>query len=92
MTRCLEVNGRALAIRRLGLVRLCSLRDEYYEFVEEPAVFLRALRSDSRVRADLFTFTQSVPDPEPRFSYHLEFDSAAVLFLSDVRTLVEKTD
>lgn len=69
-------------MKRCGLVRLCSLRDEYHEFVQDPAVFLRDLKSDARVRADLFTFTQPVPDSEPKFSFHLEWDSAAVLFLT----------
>src|SRR5580765_4870799 len=82
MSQYLEIDGKALTVKRRGLVRLCSLRDEYYEFVEDPAAFLGDLKSDSRVKADLFTFTQPVPDPEPRFRYHLEFDSAAVLFLN----------
>ena len=82
MSHCLEINGKALALKRCGLVRLCSLRDEYYEFVEKPMAFLRELESNRLVNAHLFTFTQSIADPEPRFPYHLEFDSAAVLFLS----------
>ena len=82
MSQCLEIDGKALTVKRRGLVRLCSLRDEYYEFVQQPAAFVHDLKSDSRVKADLFTFTQPVPDPEPKFSYDLEYDSAAVVFLS----------
>ena len=82
MSRCLEINEKAVAIRRCGLVRLCSLRDEYYEFVEDPMAFLGELKSNRLVNADLFTFIQSIADPEPRFPYHLEFDTAAVLSLS----------
>jgi hypothetical protein len=72
MSQCLEIDGKALTVKRRGLVRLCSLRDEYYEFVQQPAAFVHDLKSDSRVKADLFTFTQPVPDPEPKFSYDLE--------------------
>src|SRR5215469_2556720 len=79
MTEHLEIKGKAIVTRRAGVVRLCSLRDEYYEFVQDPAVFLRILKGDSHVKADLFTFIQCVTDPEPRFPYHLEFDSAALL-------------
>src|SRR5437764_45905 len=82
MNQSFEVSGKALAVKGRAVVRVCSLRDEYYDFVEDPAAFLRDLKSDSRVKADLFTFTQPVPDPEPKFSYHLEYDSAAVVFLS----------
>jgi len=82
MNEFLEMAGKPVVLKRRGLLRFCSLRDEYYDFVEEPAAFLRDLKSDSRVKADLFTFTQPVPDPEPKFSYHLEYDSAAVVFLS----------
>jgi hypothetical protein len=82
MNQCFEVNGKAIVLRRRGFLRFCSLRDEYYDFVKEPGKFVSDLRGDSRVKADLFVFTQPVADPEPRFSYHLEYDSAAVVFLT----------
>lgn len=90
MNHCHEINGKALAIRRRGLVRLCSLRDEYYEFVENPVAFLRDLKSNPLINADLFTFIQSIPDSHPRFAYHLEFDRTAVLFLSTYEHWWEK--
>ena len=40
-----------ITVTRKGF-RLCRLADEYYEFVPEPAAFLRELKG----RADLFTF------------------------------------
>ena len=82
MTDCFEISGKAFVINRRGLIRLCSLRDEYYEFIEDPVALLHDLKAKLHRKADLFTFTQPVSDPDPRFSYHLEFDSAAVLFLS----------
>src|SRR2546423_10783516 len=33
MNPCLELHGKALTVKRHGLSRLCSLRDEYYDFV-----------------------------------------------------------
>jgi hypothetical protein len=82
MAEYFETNGKAFTINRRGLIRLCSLRDEYYEFVENPVALLRQLKGNAAGEADLFTFTEPVSHPEPRFPYHLEFDSAAVLFLS----------
>ena len=82
MKRNIEIGGKPLIVGRRGISRLCSLRDEYYDFVEDPAMFLRELNNDPRLKADLFTFTQPFPEPEPKFSFHLEWDSAAVVFLS----------
>jgi hypothetical protein len=62
--------------------KLARLRDEYHACVAEPAQFLPALGAGGTACADLFTFLQSVPDREPRFSYHLEWDAVAVLPVS----------
>jgi hypothetical protein len=90
MNHCHEINGKTLAIRRRGLVRLCSLRDEYYEFVENPVAFLQDLKRNPLINADLFTFIQSISDTHPRFAYHLEFDRTAVLFLTTYEHWWEK--
>jgi hypothetical protein len=77
----MEIEGKSLVITG-AFVRLCRLRDEYYEFVEDPADFLRRLKSTRAVRADLFAFIQDVPNREPKFQFHQEWDRAAVLPLT----------
>lgn len=77
-----ETNGKAFTINRRGLIRLCSLRDEYYEFVQSPEEFVSALKRKPKVRADLFTFIQEITETSPKFRFHQEWDSAAVLSLS----------
>ena len=81
MSESIEVQGKALTVNR-GVFRLCRLRDEYYQFVENPAEFLVTLKKDRRANADLFTFIQEIPDRTPRFDFPLEWDSAAVVPLT----------
>lgn len=64
------------------LSRIARLRDEYHDFVQSPAQFIASLSSTRPPRGNLFTFIQRVPDRAPRFDYHLEWDSIAVLQLS----------
>lgn len=60
------------------LCRTVRLRNEGYDFVDDPEALLsRIARSD--MRADLVTFTQSIADPTPRYAYHQEWDTLAVL-------------
>jgi hypothetical protein len=80
MKPCTEINGKTLVVSG-RLLRVCRLRDEYYEFVENPEEFLARLRGKHGVKADLFTFLQEIPDRTPKFEYHLEWDRAAVLRL-----------
>ena len=75
----MQIDGKELALSHKGC-RFCRLQDEYYEFVQNPADFIRELKVAAK--ADLFTFLQEVPDREPKFPFHLEWDSAAVLSLS----------
>lgn len=75
----MQIEGKLLAFSGKA-VHVCALQDEYYEFVHEPSEFLAKLRKFGR--ADLFTFIQEVPEREPRFPFHREWDSAAVLSLT----------
>jgi hypothetical protein len=48
------------------------------ETVPDPNSFVSQLKK-SGLKADLFTFAQKVPDTDPRYTYHLEWDNAAVI-------------
>jgi hypothetical protein len=69
----LSVSGRWL--------KTASLTQEWFEDVDDPPTFLTALRA-AQTRADLFTFWQRLPRTVPRYDYHLEWDSIAVLPVS----------
>jgi len=60
------------------LPRTARLKAEYYEGVGEVDSFLAKMKG-AKVRADLFTFIQGVADRNPRYDFHLEWDSIAVL-------------
>jgi hypothetical protein len=61
-----------------GLMRTARLTDEWYQDLDDPAAFIEVLKRN-RINADVFTFWQRLPDAEPRYPYHREWDSIAVL-------------
>ena len=48
------------------------------EVVKDPESFLRELKA-ARSGADIFTFTQRLPDTQPKYSYPFELDNLAVV-------------
>src|SRR6202021_465765 len=68
--RELVVNGR--------LCRIGHRDAEDYKFLEDPEPVLDALRK-SKVRVDLFTFLQKLPETAPKYPYPHEMDNMAVL-------------
>jgi hypothetical protein len=69
----IDVKGRGL--------KIACLHNEWYDFAGDPSRFVGKLKG-SGVRADLFTFLQEIHEREPRFQFHREHDSAAVLPVS----------
>ncbi len=55
---------------RGAFCKMISLTNEGYDFVSDPERILEDINSS--LRADIFTFTQKIPETLPRFSYHLE--------------------
>lgn len=62
-------------------MRSAFIDGEGYEFLEDPEVVLKSLRS-SGARIDLFTFIQKLSDTTPRYNYPLEWDNMAALRVS----------
>jgi hypothetical protein len=58
--------------------RIARLKGEYYEWLSEPRDFIADLKAVD-AGADIFTFVQKVSERTPRFTFHLEWDSLAVL-------------
>ena len=85
MSRSQQV-GSLEVVRSGRFPRVVRLRDEWYEFVDDPGAFLSALRQAGPLRGDLFTFVQEVPDAEPRHAYACEVDEVAVVPLTDYET------
>ena len=66
----LQIRGRAIRVARLAAER--------YEFLEDPAAAIAALRSIRR-RIDLFTFIQPPAQPAPAYHYAMEWDNIAAV-------------
>lgn len=99
---CLEIYGQTYSVSR-GPLAVVSIEDEWYEDVRDPTAVIEALRQ-SDVRADLLTFWQRLPNLEPHYSYHREWDEIAALRVtsyddwwnngikSRIRSLVRKAE
>ena len=66
----LTTNGKILSVGRM--------REEWYQDVENPDSLMRDLKKLRRT-PDIFTFWQRLPNTEPKYKYHQEWDSIAVL-------------
>ena len=62
-------------------LKTASVMDEEFlegEVVLDPGHFVRRLR-ESDLKADLFTFSQKIPNVTPQYKYHYEWDNFAVI-------------
>lgn len=59
-------------------IKTARLAQEWYEDVEEPESFIQKLR-ESKLKADIFTFWQRLPEIEPKYNYHMEYDPVAAM-------------
>lgn len=76
----MNVGGLEIKVRG-RFPRTAGVAADTYEFVEDPAHILNALRSANE-RVDLFTFMQRLPDTSPKYQYSMEWDNLAVLPIS----------
>ena len=74
---CAKIDGQTYSVTR-RFVRVISLEDDWYEDVADPASVIATLNK-SKIRADVFTFWQRLPEIEPKYQYHTEWESLAVL-------------
>lgn len=72
-----------------GLVRIARLDADMYRFLTEPESIIEALGA-SGTRVDLFTFTQTIVDTAPKYSYPMEWENMAVLPVSTFEEWWEK--
>src|SRR5215469_10308876 len=69
--------GREIRVSK-GMVRVAHLDADMYQFLESPDPLIEVLRS-SDSRPDLFTFTQTILETKPKYSYPMEWENLAVL-------------
>lgn len=76
----MQVDGKEIIING-RFSRIARLKAEYYESVSEPHSFVSSLVA-ADPRADIFTFVQQIGERTPRYHFHLEWDSIAVLSIA----------
>jgi hypothetical protein len=64
-----------------GLVKIARLDLDMYHFLTEPTAMVESLRASGE-RIDLFTFTQTIVENKPKYSYPMEWENLAVLPIS----------
>lgn len=74
------IDNQAIAISG-SVPRIARVRDEPFECIIAPDEFVEKLKN-AGVAADLFTFMQELSERAPKFDYHLEWDSQALLPLT----------
>src|SRR6266487_1240071 len=61
-----------------GLVKTARLAEEWCQDVEAPEPMVEAI-TKSKVKADIFTFWQRLPEIEPKYNYYVERESISAL-------------
>ena len=68
-------------------VRTAAVHDAFWQerALEDPASLIAQLKIDAprHLKADLFTFSQRLPDTTPRHSYFMEWDNVAAIRVDD---------
>jgi hypothetical protein len=76
----LSICGRDIVVEG-RVCHVAHLDADDYKFLDDPEEAIAKLRS-SKIRVDLFTFLQRLPDTTPKHGYPIEWDNMAVLPIS----------
>lgn len=84
----LEVNGKKLIAKGKWL-RTATVRSEEMmeNELEDPKLYIQELKADKNrvLKADLFAFSQKIPDTQPKYSYRMEWESVAAVHLISLK-------
>jgi hypothetical protein len=80
MASLIKVCGQLISIRG-RLLRIARLEADKYQFLDDPEVVLKGLRTCG-TRIDLFTFMQRLPETMPKDDYPMEWDNLAAMTVS----------
>jgi hypothetical protein len=81
----IDINGRAVVVAGKW-IKVATIQDEYWleGELEDPEAFIRSLKEhrSKGFKADIFAFTQKLPNVRPRHAYPMEWDNVAAICLS----------
>jgi hypothetical protein len=86
-----RINGKNVVVTG-RVLKIAAVEDEDLEdnkTFERPESFLAGLKQCG-LSADLFTFSQKLPDTEPKHSFHLEWDNYATVPITTYKEWLEK--
>lgn len=69
--------------------KIVYFREEWDIDIDNPRLIIRKIK-EKKIKADIFTFQQRLPDSKPKFSYYMEWDNIAVLPVSNYETWFKK--
>src|ERR1700704_3115251 len=74
-----------------SILRVAGIKpeEEHFYDVVAPEAVIEQLK-ERKIRADLFTFWQRLPDTRPRFSYYFELDNVAAIPLTTYEEWLKK--
>jgi hypothetical protein len=75
---CVDIDGQTYAVNRRS-VTILGLEDEWFDDVRDPEAVIKVLKNSKGFKPDIFTFWQRLPDLEPKYSHHVEWEEIAVL-------------
>ena len=84
----LRINDKQIVVTG-KLIKIARIKEELYEDIEDPASLIQSLKS-SKVRADIFTFWQRLPETHPKFDYYFEWDNFAAIPIKSYDHWLEK--
>lgn len=73
-------------------IKMAEVHDEVWlegQVVNDPERFVRDLKA-SNLKADIFTFSQKIPETQPKYQYHLEWDNVAAIPITTFEEWWEK--
>jgi len=73
----MEINGEKIMVEG-KMLRIAKLEQEWCDDAGDPEILADALRNTAD-GPDILTFTQRLPDLEPKYGYQMELESMAVL-------------
>jgi hypothetical protein len=83
-----DVNGKRLIATGRWLRTARVRGEEMMEHaLETPELYIEALKSDGKdlLKADIYTFTQKLPETRPKYSYPFEWESIAAIRLTSFK-------
>src|SRR5690348_3408491 len=88
MVPTLEMDGKNIIVQGRWVKVANIYEEEWSESeIDKPEKYIEELKNQrtSDLKADVFTFSQKLPNTEPRYRYPVEWDSLAVIHLADFK-------